>query len=398
MRRRGGGAGAGGPGGSSSSSFIPAAVAANFKKLDVYPKLQEDYRVKTQSGAAVSLVSGALIFLLVCSELSTYMTTTVKDHVVVDPTIGVKLRINFNVTFHALNCAEVTLDAMDVAGDQQNGIDHDIFKTRIGKDGQNLGDAFRHDMDDEEEPEPLPDDYCGSCYGAIEGKACCNTCDSVKRAYIARGWNSLSVDKTAEQCLREKKHPTILAEKGEGCRIHGYMLVNKVAGNFHVALGESSARDGAHIHQFNPATMSQFNVTHTVHHLSFGQDYPGLVNPLDGTLSKIDTGYGTYQYYIKIIPTIYTGQAVVETNQYSVHTQYQSGIVNGRRQNILPGVFWVYDLSPFMVKVTEHTVPFTHFLTGLCAIAGGVFTVAGIVDSCIFHVNKAVKRASRGRL
>ena len=30
-----------------------------------------------------------------------------------------------------------------------------------------------------------------------------------------------------------------------------------------------------------------------------------------------------------------------------------------------------------MVRVTEHTVPFTHFLTGLCAIAGGVVTVAG---------------------
>mgnify|MGYP003877642669 CR=1 FL=1 len=47
------------------------------------------------------------MFLLFCSELSTYMTTTVKDHVVVDPTIGTKLRINFNITFHALTCRGV---------------------------------------------------------------------------------------------------------------------------------------------------------------------------------------------------------------------------------------------------------------------------------------------------
>lgn len=26
----------------------------------------------------------------------------------------------------------------------------------------------------------------------------------------------------------------------------------------------------------------QFNVTHRINHLSFGQDYPGIVNPLDG--------------------------------------------------------------------------------------------------------------------
>lgn len=60
---------------------------------------------------------------------------------------------------------------MDVAGDQQNGIDHDIFKTRLSPDGQVIGDAFRHELEPEEntdEMEPLPDDYCGSCYGAEE--------------------------------------------------------------------------------------------------------------------------------------------------------------------------------------------------------------------------------------
>ena len=56
-------------------------------------------------GGSVSITAGVLIFLLFCSELSSYMTTTVKDHVVVDPTIGIKMRLNFNITFHALTCA-----------------------------------------------------------------------------------------------------------------------------------------------------------------------------------------------------------------------------------------------------------------------------------------------------
>lgn len=50
----------------------------------------------------------------------------------------------------------------------------------------------------------------------------------MKKAYITKGWNALSVTSTAEQCEREKKHPMILSEAGEGCRIFGYMLVNKV--------------------------------------------------------------------------------------------------------------------------------------------------------------------------
>lgn len=112
-------------------------------------------------------------------------------------------------------------------------------------------------------------------------------------------------------------------------------------------------------------------------------------------------GYGTFQYYLKIIPTTFTGNSgeVISTNQvrawsahpqssdpststqtlcvlqYSVTDQYQAGIVNGRRQNVLPGVFFVYDFAPFLVQVNEHYVSFAHFLTRLCAIAGGVFTV-----------------------
>lgn len=56
------------------------------------------------------------------------------------------------------------------------------------------------------------------------------------------------------------------------------------------------------------------------------------------------------------------------------------------------GVFFIYDLSPIMVKFTENTKSFTHFLTGVCAIIGGVFTVAGIIDSFIFHSMKTLKK------
>ena len=71
-------------------------------------------------------------------------------------------------------------------------------------------------------------------------------------------------------------------EKGEGCRINGYMNVNKVAGNFHIAHGESIVRDGRHIHQFIPAEAHTFNISHTLHSISFGEPYPNMPpNPLD---------------------------------------------------------------------------------------------------------------------
>ena len=48
--------------------------------------------------------------------------------------------------------------------------------------------------------------------------------------------------------------------------------------------------------------------------------------------------------------------------------------------------------SPMMVQLTEHRRSFTHFLTGVCAIVGGVFTVAGMVDGMLYHSTRALRK------
>lgn len=80
--------------------------------------------------SAVTLISVVLCLVLVASEVYRYVVPTQKEHMVVDPGIEGRLRINFDITFPALQCSEANLDAMDVAGEQQNGIDHDMTKTR----------------------------------------------------------------------------------------------------------------------------------------------------------------------------------------------------------------------------------------------------------------------------
>jgi len=52
----------------------------------------------------------------------------------------------------------------------------------------------------------------------------------------------------------------------------------------------------------------------------------------------------------------------------------------------------MYELSPIMVKFTEERKSFTHFLTGVCAIIGGVFTVAGIIDALVYHSLRNIKK------
>ena len=40
-------------------------------------------------------------------------------------------------------------------------------------------------------PKDVPEDYCGSCYGAaLDENQCCNTCEVVQDAYRKRGWTA----------------------------------------------------------------------------------------------------------------------------------------------------------------------------------------------------------------
>jgi hypothetical protein len=52
----------------------------------------------------------------------------------------------------------------------------------------------------------------------------------------------------------------------------------------------------------------------------------------------------------------------------------------------------MYDMSPITVQYTETKQLFTHFLTSLCAIIGGVFTVASFVDALIHHGARFVSK------
>jgi len=191
-------------------------------------------------------------------------------------------------------------------------------------------------------------------------------------------------------------------ELGEGCSIWGFLSVSKVQGNMHVALGASSGQNSRHVHQFRLPDFVRFNASHHITYLAFGELYPGVINPLDNVtriIAKENGGAVHFQYFIKVVPTTYTdvNGKILETNQFSVTEESQmvsASDVLAASQKI-PGVFFFYDISPFMVSVTDEKMSFAHFLTNVCAIIGGIFTVAGLIDSTFYHTSKAMNRWKR---
>ena len=91
------------------------------------------------------------------------------------------------------------------------------------------------------------------------------------------------------------------------------------------------------------------------------------------------------QYHIKIVPTTYEPLrgAPLHTNQYSYTELFRTT----SQLDKLPAVYFHYELSPIMAKVTYARKSYSSFLTGLCAIVGGVFTVAGMLDSAIHRLS-----------
>lgn len=246
------------------------------------------------------------------------------------------MEIHLNMTFPKMPCELLTLDVMDVSGEQQHGVKHGVKKVRL----EPLSQGSRVIQTDalalhEDTAAHLDPGYCGNCYGApapsgATKPGCCNTCDEVREAYAQKQW-AFGRGENVEQCQREHYSEKLDQQRHEGCRIEGTLQVNKVVGNFHLAPGRSFSNGPMHIHDLQNYVSAPNNVkhdfTHTVHYLRFGPQLPDSiakklarlggssgggwfasnnhVNPLDGTSQRTDDPNFNYMYFVKIVPTSY---------------------------------------------------------------------------------------------
>jgi hypothetical protein len=376
------------------------SIVNKIRNIDAYPKINEDFYSRTLSGGVITIASSVVMLLLFFSELSLYLHTATETKLVVDTSRGETLRINFDVTFPALPCSILSVDAMDISGEQHLDVRHDIIKKRLDPKG-NVIETKQVGIGGPKIDKPLQkhggrlehnETYCGSCFGAESSDdECCNSCEDVREAYRKKGWAMTNAD-LIDQCKREGFLQKIKDEDGEGCNIYGFLEVNKVAGNFHFAPGKSFQQANVHVHDLLAFQKDSFNISHKINRLTFGDYFPGVVNPLDRAQWIQESPSGMYQYFLKVVPTLYTDSSghVIQSNQFSVTEHYKTAEL-GQLQS-LPGVFFFYELSPIKVTFKEERISFLHFLTNVCAIVGGVFTVSGILDSFVYHGQKVIKK------
>ncbi len=332
------------------------------------------------------------------------------DYLYVNTTRSNSLTIDFDLSFPDLACGLLSVDVMDDAGISQNDAVHDVYKHRLGPEGERVGHGERIELGNTVRTEAQLEAAaresveraqavikqqigdCGNCYGAGRKGECCNTCQQVKEAYARLGWRFKP--QGIIQCNSEAMMVNLQEQYAEdgGCQIYGRLSLNKAAGHFHIAphrkLHQPQLQGGApgqpmvfNLMDLISFTFDQFNVTHTINSLSFGEQYPGIQSPLDGQYRRVADTHGMYQYYVKVVPTKYRDQSgrTVESNQYAF-TEHLSHLAPGSGRG-LPGVYFHYEVSPIQALIEEKPRgSLLRFLTSVCAIVGGAYSVMGLVD------------------
>ncbi|QHO56695.1 hypothetical protein HN51_011397 [Arachis hypogaea] len=191
------------------------------------------------------------------------------------------------------------------------------------------------------------------------------------------------------------------APSAGGCRIEGYVRVKKVPGFLIVSARSES-------HSFDA---SQMNMSHVINHLSFGRKLtPRAMSDVKRLIPYIGSSHDrlngrsfinprvseanvTIEHYIQIVKTeVITrkGYKLIEEYEYTAHSSLAHSVD-------IPVAKFHLELSPMQVLITESQRSFSHFITNVCAIIGGVFTVAGIIDSILHNTIKIVKKIEIGK-
>ncbi|ORX50590.1 DUF1692-domain-containing protein [Hesseltinella vesiculosa] len=325
-------------------------------------------------------------------QLWTYLYPVFESEIVVDGGKMEKLRIHFDISFHHIPCPALHLDVMDDTGEHISNFEHSVYKTRLDENGKviisdDIQVPSKNDNGQKQSGE------CGSCYGAAPEEQCCNTCADIRDAYANKGWSFLPGN--FEQCAHEKEVEAESTRSREGCRAQGNILVKQLRGNFHFSAGESFSFGSQHVHDIRFG--EQYDFAHKIHHLQFGEELGRvygirnaksfkMITPLDGNNFDNKQPNTAYQFYLKIVPTEFdflNGNSL-RTFQYSVSRQERmNNPMLGMQAT--PGTFFHLDFSPMRVIYREDRPAFSSVLVSICAIVGGIFTVASMVDGILYR-------------
>lgn len=185
-----------------------------------------------------------------------------------------------------------------------------------------------------------------------------------------------------------------------GCMISGYLLVNRVPGHFHIEARSIN-------HNLNPKAA---NLSHVVNHLSFGPllssqnrrklaNVPNELFDLESTQPMNDNMYvnlkqhQAFHHYMKVVSTHVERNSIQfhHTGSILAYQLVSSSQIMQYGNDDIPQAVFSYDLSPMAVSISYQSKRWYEFITSICALIGGTFTVVGLLSSFLGIIFKPKK-------
>lgn len=178
-----------------------------------------------------------------------------------------------------------------------------------------------------------------------------------------------------------------------GCILSVSAPITRTPSSFNIIV-QKSKRGGA----------TKPTLSHFIHEFYFGEHredwgVPQITSTTTQPLSKTSLDATSamsqfFQYYLQLIPTVVRipGEEEAVGYQYTSHLS----LVHFHGNNRAPGLYFSYRLSPVAMACSKQYDNFRHFLVNLCAVVGGVYTVAGLVEAAVEWVSYKHRLRQKG--
>ena len=400
---------------------------AGLRSFDAFPKTKPTYTSATSRGGQWTLAVFILCTLLTFTELKTWWYGTETHHFSVEQGVGRELQLNLDIVV-AMKCEDIHVNVQDAS------MDRIMAGDLLSKENTNyVAWASRASSSK------------GHYKHNTQGENFDSFADTQTNADLRR-LKALEEDSHVGHVLghmREstsqkkfQKSPKLKSgEQVDACRIFGSLEGNKVQGDFHItARGHGYLEPGGHKHLDH----STFNFSHHINELSFGPHYPSLLNPLDKTSDSTDKNFFKFQYFLSIVPTIFTKRRVstksgaldpaaipqpatldltpedmtklklgeipshvmnphVNKDSKSIFTNQYAATSQGRAvsQQTIPGIFFKYDIEPILLIVSAQRSSFWGLVVRLVNVISGIAVGGGWMFQLTEWGSDVIKRRRR---
>ncbi|KAG5471259.1 hypothetical protein LSCM1_01332 [Leishmania martiniquensis] len=163
-----------------------------------------------------------------------------------------------------------------------------------------------------------------------------------------------------------------------GCLIKGTAPMSAAPASFNIILKDYRVEDS-----------KMYRPDFQIHHFSAGNVYdnwgvPQIRRQTLEPMSGVRRNYSLqkpyfYQFFLQLIPS--TVRLPREDDRFGYQYTAFDSVLQYNGQGRAPGLYFSYKLSPFAMDCAVQYDAIGHFLVHLCAVLGGVYTVAGMVEA-----------------